>query len=126
MYTPLHRMTIVTALALALLTSAMSGPAMAQAIDLRSEMQTSSLAGTTERSDPRGSDARDAARREKIALALERYYSTYGEPEPLPVAEAPAPVDDPLPWLPIAVAIAAILSIVAAGATLVRRRRVAV
>jgi hypothetical protein len=125
MYTPLHRMTIVTALAIALLTSAMGGPAAASPTDLRTGMQTSSLAGTTSQ-NLRSPDAADAARREQIALAQERYYSTYGEPEPLPTAEPPAPVDDPEPWLPIAVVSAAMLTVVAASVTLVRRRRVAV
>jgi hypothetical protein len=116
MYAPLHRMTIVTALAVALLTSAMGGAAAARPTDLRSEMQTSSLAGTTEQN-------LDAARREQIALAQERYYSSYGEPEPLPAPEPAAPVDDPQPWLPIAVATAAALTVVATSVTLVRRRR---
>ena len=156
MYSPLHRISLMTALALALLTSTMSAPAVARLIDEpRTEAQTSSLAGTTESQDPRNTaaaqhpdnrarsalphyptpsvrqnlrspDASDATRQNEIALALERYYSTYGEPEPLPVAEAPAPVDDPEPWLPIAVGIAAALTIAAASVTLMRRRRVAV
>ena len=54
MYTPLHRMTLVTALAVALLTSTMSAPAVARFIDdPRTDVQTSGLAGTTESQDPR-------------------------------------------------------------------------
>jgi hypothetical protein len=148
MLTPLHRMTIVTALALALLASTMSGPAVARPADIRTEAQTSTLAGTTDRQDLRNPDNRapsavphdttpsalrdlpspdvfDAAHRNEIALALERYYSTYGSPKPVPVAEAPAPVDDPEPFLPIAIAIAAALTIAAASVTILRRRNVA-
>jgi hypothetical protein len=125
MYTPLRRMTIVTALAIALVTSAMSSSAVARPPDLRTEMQTSGLAGTTAQDfrTPDGASATDAARREQIALAQERYYSSYGEPEPLPAAEPAAPVDDPEPLLPIAVATAALLTIVGASVTLARRRR---
>lgn len=130
MYTPLHRMTIVTALACALLAATTTGPAGARPPDPRTEAQTSSLAGTTARQDRRSPDALDAKRRNEIALALKRYYSTYGEPKPLPVAEAPAPVDEDTPWLPNVIAIAATLAIVAASAThllrlRVRRRRTA-
>jgi hypothetical protein len=156
MYTSLHRITLLTALSFALLTSILSAPAVARLIDdPRTQAQTSSLAGTTDdprdsaaaqhpdsrtpaaapshayakpspKQDLRGPDAFDATRQNEIALALERYYSTYGEPDPVPVAEAPAPVDDPAPWLPIAVGIAAALTIAAASVTLMRRRRVAV
>jgi hypothetical protein len=149
MSTPLHRMTVVTALACALLAATMTGPAAARPADPRTEAQTSSLAGMTTRQDLRNPDnrplsslpsypvatppprqdlrspdARDATRPNEIELALERYYSTYGEPEPLPVAEAPAPADEDTPWLPIVIALAATLTIVAASATHRRRLRV--
>jgi hypothetical protein len=92
--------------ALGLALAALAAPATAAGQDLRSP------------------DARDATRPNEIELALERYYSTYGEPEPPPVAEAPAPVDEDTPWLPIAIAIAATLTIAAASATHLRRLRV--
>ncbi len=53
-------------------------------------------------------------RSQAAALAQERYYSSYGEPEPLTVAQSPAPSDD-TPWLPIALSVAAALAIVAAA-----------
>jgi hypothetical protein len=111
-------------------TSSLAGTYSAPAQDLRNpdNRPLSSLpsypVATPPRQDLRSPDARDASRPNEIELALERYYSTYGEPEPLPVAEAPAPVDEDTPWLPIAVAIAATLTIVAASATHLRRLRV--
>ena len=53
------------------------------------------------------------------ALAQERYYMSYGEPEPL---TRPLPSDD-TPWLPIALSITAALVIVATSATPLRRLR---
>jgi hypothetical protein len=57
------------------------------------------------------------------AQAQERYYSSYGEPQPLPVAQPPAPSND-TPWLQIALSIALLLAIGAAGATLGHRLRI--
>jgi hypothetical protein len=137
----IRRPTIVTALAVALLGVPLSGPAAARPAD---GPQTSSLAGTTSgaRQDLRSPDAIDASRRIKIALAMERYYQgapgasedaahateryyqSYGEPEPLVAkAPAPAPADDDAPLLPIALAAAA-LAVVAASVTHVRRLRI--
>jgi hypothetical protein len=56
------------------------------------------------------------------ALAQERYYSSYGAPEPLAPPRSPVASDD-TPWLPIAPSIAATLAIVAAGAAHLRRLR---
>jgi hypothetical protein len=42
------------------------------------------------------------------ALAQERYYMSYGEPEPLTLPQSPVPSDD-TPWLPIALSITAVL-----------------
>jgi hypothetical protein len=122
--TPRHirRLAIVTALA----AITISAPALARPIDLRDDAPTSSLAGTTATAhqDLRSPDAVDAARQNEIELAIERYYSSYSEPEPL-VAEAPAPApDDDTPWLPIALVMAATLTIVAASATHLRRLRI--
>jgi hypothetical protein len=145
---PIRRPAIVTALALALLGTSLSGPAAAQPTD---GPETTSGASTP-RQDLRSPDAIDAARRIEIALAMERYYQgepgpqvadapaqapsddpalameryyqSYGEPAPL-VADTPtpAPVDDDAPLLPIAIAVAAALAVVAASATHVRRLR---
>lgn len=54
------------------------------------------------------------------AQAQERYYSTYGEPEPIaaPVARAP---DNGTPWLTIA--LAAIVALAAASIAVISRRR---
>ncbi len=65
----------------------------------------------------------DESRRLAAALAQERYYSSYGEPEPLILPRPSAP-SDKTPRLPIAVAIAVALAVVAAGATRLRRLRV--
>ena len=89
--------------------------------------RTSGVAETTSapRQDLRSPDARDAARPKTrsvvtAALAQERYYSSYGEPEPLAVPQSPSPSDD-TPWLPIALSIGAALAILAATATQFRR-----
>jgi hypothetical protein len=92
---PIRRSAIVTALALALLGTTLSGPAAAQPTDIHDGWETSSSADTTStpRQDLRSPDAIDAARQIQIALAMERYYQ--GEPGSQ-VAEAPAqaPSDD--------------------------------
>ena len=56
------------------------------------------------------------------ALAQERYYTSYGEPEPLTRPQSPVPSDD-TPWLPIALSITAGLVIVATSGTQLRRLR---
>jgi hypothetical protein len=56
-----------------------------------------------------------------VARAQERYYSTYGEPEPLTLPQSPAPGDD-TPWLPIALALA-VAVLLTTTATQVRRLR---
>ena len=68
---------------------------------------------------PAGANERTQA----AALAQERYYSSYGEPEPLTGARSPQPSDD-TPWLPIALSVTVGLAIVAASATLARRLRI--
>ena len=73
--------------------------------------------------DLRSPDSRDAARAAKIALAQERYYSSYGEPEPLAPPRSPVASDD-TPWLPVALPVAATLAIVAAGAAHLIRLRI--
>jgi hypothetical protein len=57
------------------------------------------------------------------ARAQERYYSSYGEREPLTLPQSPSPSDD-TPWLPIALSIAIALVIVTASATHLRRLRI--
>jgi hypothetical protein len=57
------------------------------------------------------------------ALAQERYYSSYGAPEPLAPPRSPVASDD-TPWLPIALSIAVTLAFVAAGAAHLCRLRI--
>jgi hypothetical protein len=140
---PTVRLTIACVLTYALLASTMSGVAAARLIDApvdaaatprqdlrspdtRDASPTSSLAGTTSETAPqdlRSPDARDAALAEHIARAMERYYSSYGEPEPLAPPAPTAPTGGDTPWLPIGIAIAAILATVAAGGAQLRIRR---
>jgi hypothetical protein len=70
------------------------------------------------RQDLRNPDARAVAN----ARAQGRYYSSYGEPEPLTLPQSPAPSDD-TPWLPIALSITGALVIAAASTTQLRRLR---
>jgi hypothetical protein len=103
------------ALAITLLVSAMSGSAIAQSND-----PTQSAARTQERyygsyGEPQPIDAGTAA-----ASAKERYYSSYGEPETLTLPQPPSPSDE-TPWLPIALSIAITLVVVTASATHLRR-----
>jgi hypothetical protein len=113
--------------------------------DGRGDVPTSSLAGTTSktprqdlrspdardaanpvRQDMRSPDARDAANAERIARMLEPYYSSYGEPQPVKEpAPAVAPRDDS-PYLLISAIAAGLAVVLASGALVLRRRRVAV
>jgi hypothetical protein len=68
--------------------------------------------------EPETIDARTSA-----AEAQERYYSSFGEAEPRTVAPSPKP-SDPTPWLPIALSVAVALAVVATGATRARRLHV--
>jgi hypothetical protein len=90
----IHRPTILCAIACALLVAGMTGAAAAAP------------------SDPQAA-----------ALVQERYYGSFGEPEPLTVPQSPAPSDD-TPWLPIALVIGAALAVVTASAAQLRRLRV--
>jgi hypothetical protein len=110
--------TILCALACALLVTAVSGSAAARpnhgtraAAALAQERYYSSYA------EPQPSGASALA-----ARAQERYYSSYGESQPLTPSQPPATTDD-TPWLPIALAAAAVLTIATASATRLRIRR---
>ncbi len=92
----MHRRTIICAIVWALLASALASAAPASANE-----RTQAAA----------------------ALAQERYYSSYGEAEPLTVAQSPEPSGD-TPWLAIVPSFALALAIVAASATLTRRLRI--
>jgi hypothetical protein len=114
-----HSRTIICAIACALLASALIGVAPAGA----NEGTLAAGAVAQERyyssyGEPEAIDAGTAA-----AEAQERYYSSYGAPEPLTVAHSPAPSDD-TPWLPIALSVAVALAIVAASTTLAGRLRI--
>jgi hypothetical protein len=69
-------------------------------------------------------DSRTASEQTPLAgaLAQERYYSSYGEPEPSTVAQSPAPPDR-TPWLPIGLSVAVALAVIAASAAQVRALR---
>jgi hypothetical protein len=79
-------------------------------------------------------DARtDAANIEQIARAMEEYYSSYGESEPVTAPAAPAtnesepvtaPADDS-PWLLISVIAGGLALVLASTALVLRRRRTA-
>jgi hypothetical protein len=111
----IHRPAIGWALACALLVSAMSGAAAAQA---REVTQSAARAQEHYYSSYGEPQPIDVAR--SPALAQERYYSSYGAPEPLALPKSPSPSDD-TPWLPIALSIAITLVIVTASATHLRR-----
>jgi hypothetical protein len=113
-----HRRTIICAIVCALLASALTGVASASANE-----RTQAAALAQERyyssySDPETTDAGTAA-----AEAQERYYSSYGEPAPLTVTQSSEPSGD-TPWLSIVPSFALALAIVAASATLTRRLRI--
>ncbi len=57
------------------------------------------------------------------ALSQERYYSSYGDAEPLTLPQEPAP-SDPFPWAPVSLSIVAALGIAAASTTHLLRLRV--
>jgi hypothetical protein len=131
------RSIVACALACGLLATTTTAAA-ARPVDTRGDVPTSSLAGTTtprqdlrspdardaareEVQDMRSPDARDAASAERIARSLERYYSTYGEPEPVK-APSPAVAPDEPPYVLIS-AIAAGLAVALASAALVLRHR---
>jgi hypothetical protein len=108
---------IVCALACTLLASAMSGQAAARSSDVSQSASAAQERYYSSYGEPQPIDTGKAA-----ARAQERYYSSYGE------LEAPSPSDD-TPWLPIALSIAVTLVMVTAGVNLrrlrIRRRRAA-
>jgi hypothetical protein len=71
--------------------------------------------------DLRSPDARHKTPADVTAARAQgRYYSSYGEPEPITAPAAPAPADG-TPWLTIA--LAAIVALVAASIAAILRRR---
>jgi hypothetical protein len=111
-----HRRTITGAIVCALLASALTGVAHASA-NQRTHAALAQERYYSSYGEPETVDAATAA-----ALAQERYYSSYGEPDPLTVAQSPEPPDD-TPWLPTALSVTVALAMVAASATLARRLR---
>jgi hypothetical protein len=109
---------IVCALACALLASAMSGAAAARSSDVSQSAAQAQERYYSSYGEPQPIDTGTAA-----ARAQERYYSSYGEPEPLTLPRSPSPSDD-TPWLPIALSIAVTLVMVTAGVTHLRRLRI--
>ena len=115
-----NRHTVICAIVCALLASALTSVAPANA----SERTQGAGALAQERYySSFGKPGRIDAGTATAAAAQERYYSSYGDPAPLTVAQAPAPSDD-TPWLPIALSAAVALAIGAAGAALAGRLRI--
>jgi len=114
-----HRHTIICAIVCALLPSALTGVAPAGANERT--QAAGALAQERYYSSYGEPEPIDAAR--SAAEAQERYYSSYGEPNSLTVAQAPEPSDD-MPPLPIGLSVAAALAGVAASAILARRLRI--
>jgi hypothetical protein len=116
----IHNLALGCALAGSLLVSAISGTPAAQASEV-----TESSARAQERyyssyGEPQPIDAGTAS-----ATAQERYYSSYGEPEPRTLTPSPSPsLSDDTPWLPIALSIAVTLAIVTPSALHIRRLRI--
>jgi hypothetical protein len=108
--------TIICAIVCALLASALAGVAPATADERTQE----AAALAQERYYSSYNEPETVGARTSAAEAQERYYSSYGEPEPLTVAQSPEPSDD-TPWLPIALSVAIALATVAVSATLARR-----
>jgi hypothetical protein len=114
-----HPRTITCAIVCALLATALTGVARASA----NERTQAAAALAQERyyssyGQPETTDAATAT-----AKAQERYYSSYGEPKPLTVTQSSEPSDH-TPWLPIALSVAVALAVVAASATLARWLRI--
>ena len=121
---PIHRSAGGCALACALLVSAISSPAPAQASDVAQSAARAQERYYSSHGEPQPIDLGTAA-----AKAQERYYSSYEQSEPLTQPQSPSPSDD-TPWLPIALSTAITLVIVAAITThlhrlTIRRRRAA-
>jgi hypothetical protein len=129
---------IVRTLVAAVAALAMAAP-VAFAMPTREPIRTSSLAGTTAspRQDLRSPDAQDAARAQTqsdvtAAIAQERYYSSYGDPEPVtaPASVTAADTSDGIAPLPFVLGLVSALIVgVAAGTGMhqlvVRRRHAA-
>jgi len=109
---------IVCALACALLASAMSGAAAARTSDV-----SQSSAQAQERYYSSYGDSQPIDPGTAAARAQERYYGSYGEPEPLTLPRSSSPSDD-MPSLPNALSIAVTLLIVTVGLTHLRRLRI--
>lgn len=117
----IHRAAVGCGLVCTLLLAAVMSPAAAadpgpqdeRSAAARGGARTSSIARTpsTPRQDLRGPDSRDGARAEDIALAQERYLSSYRESQPLAPPQSRVGSDG-MRWLPLA----ATLAIVLAGA----------
>jgi hypothetical protein len=115
----IHRSAVLCALACALLVSVMSGAAAARTnADTQASAALAQERYYSSYGEPETPDAGTSA-----ALAQERYYSSYGEPEPLTLPQPSAP-SDKTPWLPIALSVAIVMLIVAMSTTLLRRLRV--
>jgi hypothetical protein len=111
----IHRPAIAGLLAGALLAFAANGATAAQANDV-TQRATAQERYYSSYGKPQPIDPGTAA-----AMAQERYYASHGNPEPLTPPQAAGPSDD-TPWLPVALSITVALLLVTVSATQIRRR----
>jgi hypothetical protein len=111
-----QRRTVICAVVCALLASALSSVAPAGANE-RTRI-AGALAQQRYYASFGKSGAIDPGR--FAAEAQGRYYASYGDPQPLAVPRSPEPSDD-TPWLPITLAAAVAIVVIAAGSTAARR-----
>jgi hypothetical protein len=114
-----HHRIVISAIVCALLASALTNVAPAGA------SQRTLLAGARAQERYYASFGKSRAidpARLAAAKAQGRYYASYGHPQPLPPPQRPQPSDG-TPWLPITLAVAAAMAVIAAGSTAARRLR---
>ena len=104
----IRRAAVVSAVVCASLTLGLSGVALAGPIERALAQEQSYMGGGKPDSS--------------AAIAQERYYSSYGEPEPLTLPQ-PADPPDHTPWLAIGLSLAAAVATIALSATQLRRLR---
>jgi hypothetical protein len=111
--------------ALAVTVAALAAPVASAQQDLRSP-DARDAARVSAPSAPAlaGSAAYPSPTRPDPALAQERYYSSYGDPEPVIPSPQPASPDGGIGWLPVVLLAASGVLVVAGGSWSLRRVRV--